>query len=175
MTREGALLVMLGVAVALVGLMVWGWLRRTKRDSALTAPFGEAPSGSRLLSTFSGLYVATTVHGDALERLAIRGLGFRAAATFVVFDTGLALDLAGEERIFIPRERIIAANQATVTIDRVVERDGLTRFVWLLADDTTVDSYFRPQDTSSRALAAALESLISPTQISAKTATGDEA
>ncbi|MBA8816128.1 hypothetical protein FHX48_001201 [Microbacterium halimionae] len=175
MTREGALLVMLGVAVALVGLMVWGWLRRKNRDSGLIAPFGDAPQGSRLVATFPGLYVATTAHSVALERLAIKGLSFRAAITLVVFDTGVALDLAGEERIFIPRERIIEARQATVTIDRVVERDGLTRLVWRLEDETTVDSYFRPQETSSRALAAALEALISDTQNSAKTSTGDEA
>jgi hypothetical protein len=161
MTREGALTVMLAVAILLIGLMAWGWWRRSRRDSALAAPTGEPPTGARILASIPGLYVATTAHGSSLERLAVKGLGFRSRVTVVVTDAGVALDLAGEPRVFIPASRIVDVAQATVTIDRVVERDGLTRLSWRIADDTVVDSFFRPQDVSARALAAAIEPLTS--------------
>ncbi len=77
MTREGALLVMVAVALVLLALGVWAWRRRTRRDSGLTAPVGELPAGAVQTAAISGLYVATTRHDEPLERLAIRGLGFR--------------------------------------------------------------------------------------------------
>jgi len=160
MTREGALVLMLALAALLVGLMAWGWWRRTRRDAALVAPFGDIPTGAKVLAVFPGLYVATTAHGVALERLAIKGMGFRARVTVTVTDAGVALDLQGEERVFIAASHLTGVDQATVTIDRVVERDGLTRLSWRIAEDTVVDSYFRPQDASARALAAAIEPLV---------------
>ncbi|WP_460773862.1 PH-like domain-containing protein [Microbacterium sp. GXF7504] len=161
MTREGALVLMLVLAVALVGLMAWGWWRRSRRDAGLTAPVGDIPAGAKVLAAFPGLYVATTVHDVALERLAVKGLGFRSRVTVTVTDAGVALDLQGEERVFVPADRLTGVDQATVAIDRVVERDGLTRLSWRIADDTVVDSFFRPQDASARALAAAIEPLVS--------------
>ena len=41
MTREAAVLVMVAVAAALLGLVAWGWARRVRRDRALSAPIGE--------------------------------------------------------------------------------------------------------------------------------------
>jgi hypothetical protein len=162
MSRELALTIMLVVAVALIGLMAWGWRRRSRRDAGLAAPVGDPPAGARTLGTYPGLYVATTEHGSALNRLAIKGLGFRSRVSVVVTDAGVVLDLTGEPRVFIARERIVEVAQATVTIDRVVERDGLTRLTWRIDDQTVVDSYLRPQDVSSRALATSIEQLTSP-------------
>ncbi|WP_159498731.1 hypothetical protein [Microbacterium sp. 18062] len=163
MSQEGALVVMLGVAVLLIGLMALGWWRRTRRDRGLVAPSGAAPADARWLASFPGLYVATTAHGTALERLAVRGLGFRARADLTVTDAGVVLHLVGQDPIFVARERIVAAEQATVTIDRVVERDGLVRLAWRLDDGTVVDSYFRPQDASARAATAAIAPLLTST------------
>jgi len=160
MTREGALLLMIGIAVVALGLMAWGWWRRRKRHAHLAAPSGQIPSGAEVRAVFAGLYVATTAHDAALERLAIRGLAYRATVIVTVTDAGVALDLAGEERIFLSTERILSASQATVAIDRVVERDGLTRVSWRLDDGTVVDSYLRPQDASARALAAAVDAVL---------------
>ena len=160
MTREAALLVIVGVAIVLLALGVWAWRRRVRRDSGLAAPVGEIPDGARHLASIPVLYVATTAHGSALERLAIRGLGFRARGTVIVTDAGVALDLQGQHRLFVPSARVVEVGQATVTIDRVVERDGLTRLVWRIDEDTLVDSYFRPQDASARALAAAIEPIL---------------
>ncbi len=160
MSREGALLLMIGIAVVLIGLMAWGWRRRLRRDAGRIAPFGEIPESAAILAVFSGLYVATTAHDDPLERLAIRGLAYRSAVTATVTDRGLALALTGQEPIFVERERLVSADQATVTIDRVVERDGLTRVSWRLDDATVVDSYLRPQEASARAFAASLDGIL---------------
>ncbi len=164
MTREGALVVTVVFAIALIAVLVWAWLRRTRRDAALTAPVGEAPDTAVVRASFPALYVATTRHGDPLERLAIRGLGFRSRSDLTITDAGLALDLTGQPRIFIAVDRIVDVGQATVAIDRVVERDGLVRLAWRLDDGTVVDSYLRPQDVSARALADAVSGILTSTQ-----------
>lgn len=170
MSREGALLVVMGIALVLIGLMGFGWWRRRRRDGGLTAPSGEAPADARVLARFAGLYVATTAHGDPLERLAVRGLGFRSRAELTVTEAGVVLALTGQEPLFLPRSRLIDAAQATVAIDRVVERDGLTRIGWRLDDGTIVDSYFRPQEASARAVATAVTPILPES-----TATGTDA
>ncbi|MET0736238.1 MAG: hypothetical protein ABWY55_11445 [Microbacterium sp.] len=164
MTREGALLIIVVVAVALIGLLAWAWLRRVRRDAGLHAPVGEAPAGARELAVFRGFYVATTRHDEPLERLAIRGLGFRSRADVTVTDAGVALDLTGQPRIFLSTARIADVGQSTVAIDRVVEKGGLARVAWRLDDGTIVDSYLRPQDASARALADAVAGILPFTQ-----------
>lgn len=164
MTREGALAVTVLAALALLALGAWAWWRRTRRDAGLIAPTGELPAGTEVTGVFPSLYVATTRHGEALERLAIKGLGFRSRADVSITPAGVAIDITGQPRIFVDRTRIADVAQATVTIDRVVERDGLVRLSWRLDDGTTVDSYFRPQDASARALADAIAGILHPTQ-----------
>lgn len=151
---------MIGVAVVALALLAWAWVRRARRDAGLPAPVGEPPADSSLLASFEGLYVATTRHDEPLERLAIRGLGFRSRAAILVTTAGLVLDLPGQPRMFVPTARLVDAAQATVAIDRVVERDGLTRVSWRITDDTVVDTYLRPQDASARALADAIRPLL---------------
>ncbi|GAA2070167.1 hypothetical protein [Microbacterium hatanonis] len=160
MTREALLTIMIGLALLCLGLLAWSWWRRARRDAAYPAPFGELPEGARTTATFTTLYVATTRHGEPLERLAIRGLGFRSRADVTVTDKGIALDLAGKPRMTITPDRLVDAAQATVAIDRVVERDGLTRITWRVSPDTLVDSYIRPQEASARQLADAIRPLL---------------
>jgi hypothetical protein len=62
--------------------------------------------------------------------------------------------------MMLPVDRIVDADQATVAIDRVVERDGLTRVSWHIDDDTVVDTYLRPQEASARALADGIRALL---------------
>ncbi|MFJ6652305.1 hypothetical protein ACIQLJ_05845 [Microbacterium sp. NPDC091313] len=160
MSREAALAVMIGVAVLALGGLVWAWRRRARRDAGLPAPYGEPPAGASELARFSGLYVATTRHDQPLERLAIRGLGFRSRADITVTDAGVVLDLPGQPRMLLPTARLVDAAQATVAIDRVVERDGLARVSWRADDATVVDSYLRPQSASARALVDAIRPLL---------------
>jgi hypothetical protein len=163
MTREGALAVTIVFAVVLVAVLAWAWWRRTRRDSHLAPPIGEAPAGAAVLAVHEVLYVATTRHDEPLERLAIRGLGFRSRADLTVTAAGVALDLTGQPRFFLPAERIAHVDQATVAIDRVVEKDGLVRIVWRVDDGTTVDSYLRPQNASARAVSDEIAGLLNPT------------
>lgn len=164
MTQQAALLLVSGVALVLLVVLGWAWVRRTRRDSALIAPVGEIPAEAATRASFPGLYVATTRHDEPLERLAMRGLAFRSRADITVTDAGVALDLTGQPRVFLGAERIVAVDQATVAIDRVVERDGLTRLAWRLDDGTVVDTYLRPQDASARALADAVSGILTSTQ-----------
>ncbi len=161
MTREVALLIMIALAVTLLGLGIWAWLRRTRRDGGLTAPVGEIPAGATVVAAFSGFYVATTQHDAPLERLAIRGLAFRSRVDITVTDAGIALDLPGQPRLFLTASRIAEVGRATVAIDRVVEKDGLVRLVWLADQDLAVDTYLRPQDASAGALADAVSGILS--------------
>lgn len=163
MSQQGALAVMIAVAVVLVGLGVWAWIRRTKRDAARLIEPGELPAGAKVLATFDGLYVATTKHDAPLERIAAPGLGFRSRATVTVTDAGVALDLTDQPRLVLGRDRITDVGQSTVAIDRVVEQDGLTRITWRTDGSALVDTYFRPQDASARALADAVAQILTPT------------
>lgn len=165
MTRETALLIIAAVAVALIVVLVWAWMRRTRRDSGLSAPVGEAPANAATIAAFRSLYVATTRHGEPLERLAIAGLAFRSRADVTVTDAGVALDLTGAPRVFFDIARLQDVAQSTVAIDRVVERDGLVRLTWSADDGTVVDTYLRPQDASARAMAVAIGSILTSTQI----------
>ncbi len=162
MTRELALLIIVAFTLALMGLGVWAWRRRTRRDAGLTAPVGDMPAEAAVVSRFSGFYVATTRHDEPLERLAIRGFAFRSRVAATITTAGIALDLPGQPRLFLSASDITSADQATVAIDRVVEKGGLARIAWRIEPDTVVDSYFRPQDTSSRAVVDAVSTLISP-------------
>lgn len=164
MTREGALAITVIVALALLGALAWAWWRRSRRDAGIAAPVGDPPADAAVRATFAALYVATTRHGEPLERLAIKGLGFRSRADVAVTDAGVALDLTGQPRVFLATDRIAGVAQATVAIDRVVEPDGLVRLSWRPDDITVVDSYLRPQDASARALADAVAGILPPTQ-----------
>lgn len=168
MTREAALLLTIAGALALIAVLAWAWWRRTRRDSGFSPPVGEAPADATILSTHEALYVATTRHEEPLERLVIRGLGFRSRADLTVTSAGVALDLTGQPRFFLPTDRIVAVDQATVAIDRVVERDGLVRIVWRIDADgthsgTVVDSYLRVQDASARAVSDEIGALLTQT------------
>ncbi|MFV0319440.1 MAG: hypothetical protein ACK5IN_03545 [Microbacterium sp.] len=160
MSREGALAVMIGVAVLIIAVLAFAWWRRSRRDADLRAPGGEVPADATVLAHFSGLYVATTRHEEPLERLAIRGLGFRSRLDLTVTDQGLGLALAGAPPLFLATGILVAVDQSTVAIDRVVERDGLVRIVWHVSDDELVDSYLRPQDVSAKTVVDGIHPLI---------------
>lgn len=185
MTREGALLIFVAITLALMGIGIWAWLRRRRRDGGISAPFAEIPDGAVVTGTFTGFYVATTRHGEPLERLAIRGMAFRSRVDITVTDRGVALDLTGQPRMFLPAAQIREVAQATVAIDRVVEKDGLVRLTWpagpgpvdtasLVDTDSLVDIYLRPQDDSARALAAAVTGIL-PLTAPDTTPTGTDA
>lgn len=132
------------LALAFIGLAL-GWRARRRGQAALPAPAAVPPSLDTVRLRSDLLYVATTRAGAPLDRIAVRGLGFRARANLDVADSGLVLDLAGSPAVFIPRADIRGVGRATWTIDRVVDRDGLVFVRWALGD-SEIDSYLRGDD-----------------------------
>ena len=142
MTRELAGLIMAAVAAVVLLAMFFAWRARLRRDSGLTAPIG-VPEHAEVTGRHEILYVSTTRHDQSLERVTVRPLAYRARGELVLTDRGIALSLDGSPTVFLASERLVAADRATVTIDRVVEPDGLIRLVWRVADGVLVDSYLR--------------------------------
>lgn len=147
-------LLMTGVVVLMVvllGLMLLSWRNRKRRQSHLPVPHTPPQDIGTIRGVIDGLYVATTIAGDQLNRVAVRGLGFRARATITVADRGIVLSLRGSDDVFIPVQQIRAITRATWTIDRVVERDGLVQIGWTLGPNgsaTDIDSFFRVDSTA---------------------------
>lgn len=153
-TRDLAIAITIAVAVLILLTMLFAWRRRLRRDSVLVAPLG-VPEHAEVEDRHEVLYVSTTRHDQPLERLTMSPLAYRARGEVVVTDRGLALCLDGAPTVFIASSRMVGVDRATVTIDRVVERDGLVRVAWNVDERTTVDSYLRvtggdPEDLISQ-------------------------
>ena len=147
------------ILFALLGLMALGWRNRRRRQAGIAEL---APTPAQLGSihgSFDGLYVATTIADEPINRVAVRGLGFRSMTTVTVAASGLAIAIPGVDP-FIPLGAIRDVGRSTWTIDRVVETGGLIRVGWDLGD-TAVDSYFRLRDPEG--FLAALTPLTTPT------------
>lgn len=139
------------------GLMILGWraLRRRQTEVVGLSPVPGDPGAAALTEDL--LYVATTRAEQPLQRIAVKGLGFRARAVLTVTPAGIRLDLAGAEPGFIPASALRGVGRATWTIDRAVSNDGLV-FVRWSDGAATLDSYLRSADPA--ALVAAIEPLI---------------
>ena len=149
-------LIILAIIVAIVALMAVGWNNRGRRQSGL-GPLPQPPAElGDVVHTEDALYLATTRAEAPLDRIAVRGLGFRAPARVSVTATGILLELVGETPFFIEKSRLSGVGVATWTVDRVVERDGLVFLRWVLGE-TALDSYLRSDDPPR--LLAALEPL----------------
>ena len=158
MSRELGVAVMIALAVVILGLMAWGWRRRMVRDSGLTVPLG-VPEHAEVRLREAVLYVATTRVDEPLERLALRGLTFRARGEAAVTDRGLALSLDGSPTVFIAAAALVSVQRATVAIDKAVEPGGLVRVRWRIDGDTPVDSFLRLNGGDDTAFITALEAL----------------
>ncbi|MCU1596462.1 MAG: hypothetical protein JWQ47_201 [Glaciihabitans sp.] len=141
--------VMAGFVVIII-LGIIGWTTRRRRQRSIPSPETLPADIGAVHGEFEGFYVSTTLDGQPLNRVAVRGLGFRARATFAVADRGVVLALPGNN-VFIPREAIREVTRAQYTIDRVVEPGGLVLIAWTLGDPsgehTDVDSYLRIDET----------------------------
>ena len=159
MSRDQWLIVLsvvIPLALIAVGMIIgWRALRRRQTDVVGLAPVPSEPGTPTLTEDL--LYVATTRAEQPLQRIAVKGLGFRARAVLTVAPAGIRLDLAGEAPGFIPAAVLQGVGRATWTIDRAVSNDGLV-FVRWSDGSTTLDSYLRSTDPA--ALVAAIEPLI---------------
>ncbi|MFM9878011.1 MAG: hypothetical protein ACKVOG_09255 [Rhodoglobus sp.] len=141
----------------LLALLIVGWRARRHRQSDIAAPHPVPADQGKLIGTFTGKYVATTVAGEPFDRIAVHGLGFRGPVAVTAAEAGLAVKITGEDDIWISVGALRGIRRATWTIDRVVETDGLHLIEWTLGD-RTVDSYFRIDEP--RAFEAAVRSMI---------------
>lgn len=168
MTREVAIAIIVILAVIVLGAMLWGWRRRAKRDSGLAAPTTlPDPSAAPTKDTgdqaiFVGFYVATTVHDQPLERLAITHLAFRGRVRVAVDAQGISLQIPGEPTIFFAPPVLVGVGRATWAIDRVVERDGLVLLAWRASATVVADSYLRLPDRADAFVTAATALLPKP-------------
>ena len=154
--QVSAVIVIAALALFLAHIAL-GWRSRKRRQGSIAAPQRVPGVLGVVAGSFPGFYVATTIAGDRLNRVAVHGLGFRAKTEVVVAETGVVVPIAGQRDIFIPARDITAVARATWTIDRVVEPDGLTMIAWNLGD-TKVESNFRAEN--SEAFLAAAKTLV---------------
>jgi hypothetical protein len=157
--KQVSAVIVIAALALFLALIALGWRSRKRRQGSIAAPQRVPGVLGVVAGSFPGFYVATTIAGDRLNRVAVHGLGFRAKTEVVVAETGVVVPIAGQPEIFVPAADITAVARATWTIDRVVESDGLTMIAWNLGD-TAVESYFRVDD--SAAFLAAL-TLLAPT------------
>jgi hypothetical protein len=150
--------VMIGFVV-IIGLAVLGWMLRRRSQRSIPATEPVPADVGAILGEFEGFYVSTTIEGQPLNRVAVRGLAFRARATIALAEEGVILALPGNT-IFIPRSSIREVTRANYTIDKVVETGGLVLLAWRLGD-TLLDSYLRVDQTAE--LVSAIESLLTTT------------
>ncbi|MHA6668068.1 PH-like domain-containing protein [Homoserinimonas sp. A447] len=155
MDRPLLMAIVIAFLLILLALMVLGWRKRQRSQAAFPAPLAlpENPGAETLAA--DAFYVATTVAGEPLNRIAVGGLGYRARATVGVLEHGLRLSIPGQPAIYIPAESIRTVERATWAIDRAVEQDGLILIRWALGETADarreVDSYLRIIDPANAA------------------------
>ena len=142
MDRPQLMAIVIGILVLLLVLMYTGWRARQRRQKDVGTPLAVPADLGAAVGTFDGKYVATTAAGAPLDRIAVRGLGFRSSASLTVAEHGVLVQRPGSDDLWIPRADIVDRRTATWTIDRVVEHDGLELLEWNLGGKP-VDSYFR--------------------------------
>jgi hypothetical protein len=125
-------LVILGIVLLVFAGLALGWRARRRRQSALPALENPPSTLGTALAVDDGFYVATTRADVPTDRIAVRGLGFRARAGIAVHSQGVVLSIAGQPDAFIPTAAITGVGRATWTIDRVVGTDGLVFIRWKL-------------------------------------------
>ena len=89
-------LVILGIVALVFTGLAFGWRARQRRQAGL--PALAAPPATIGGATFTDdvFYVATTRADSPTDRIAVRGLGFRARAGVAVHGEGLVLSIAGQ-------------------------------------------------------------------------------
>jgi len=157
--------IIIGLILVAVLVGMWlSWRGRQRRQAGYGHPIAPPPDPGAELLAVEGLYLATTAADDPLDRIAVKGLGFRARARVVVAESGVILELRGEGDAFIPRSSLRGAGEATWTIDRTVEPGGLVMIGWRLGEGEgrRVDSYLRVATAADQPrLISAVRSLLS--------------
>lgn len=146
--------------VALVGIIVVlvilvpaavSWTRRRRRDET-RAPLPQLPvdiEDREPVGHVDGMYVATTRHGNTMDRLVGHGLGVRTRARAFLYEDGLLLDRTGAEPVWIAASRITDFGTGSGMVGKFVEPGGLVMVTWSHAGQS-VDTGFRPQEAGGK-------------------------
>lgn len=126
------------------------WRSRANSQAAkFSAPaeWLEHPSGGR---QWTGMqYVATSVLGQPLERVAAHGLGARGNGKITVSLDGVLIERTGERAIGIPAAQLLGVSRTSAAIDRGVEKDGLIQLDWQ-QDGFQLSTYLRLTNSENR-------------------------
>lgn len=134
-----------GAIVALfVIFLLWqmwrAWRTRTRRGARIELP--QATVSGPPIAVFERVFfVATTVSGMPLERVAIPGLTYRGYSTIDVYADGLTVQVEGEHPVTIPAHSLVGADTAQMRIDKVVEQDGLATLAWHTGEHALESSF----------------------------------
>jgi hypothetical protein len=138
MTREliGFLAISLVVVIA---VSIWLSTKKKRRiqEQSISAPLPATATGD-----FATLYVSTVFDEARLDRVWAHGLGMRGNAMLAVDASGVSVVRVGEDSFLIPAANLYLVEAATATIDKAVEKSGLTAIHWSLGE-TKVISHFR--------------------------------
>lgn len=138
------------VVLGILTLMLLAWRRRVGRAQRVQLPEQLEPSGELRATLDDVFYVATTFREAPLERVAIRGLRYRGLARVEVFDEGITITVRGEPPCALARSVITDVSTQQLTIDKVVEPDGLVAVHWI-SELGELSSVFRVQQADARA------------------------
>ena len=156
------------IAIALIVgallLMTFAWRARSRRASLIGHwPLLESDS----VLSFEVFYVATTHHDRPLERVALRGFGYRSFAQIHIHRDGLALALTSGDTLVMPSTSLRRIHTERVAIDKAVERDGLVAFDWLSRDigsgSIELTTFVRLRDAAQQKELIAVSSALVPT------------
>ncbi|MBM7414698.1 MULTISPECIES: transporter [Nocardiaceae] len=134
--------------VAMIGLIIWGWKNRQKRqaDAIGTLPAVPEQLGAVLTPACTGLYVGSTLAPSWQNRIAVGDMGHRATGTLTRYETGILLERTGESDIWMPADSLRAVRTERGLAGKVMTRDGLLVVRWELPTGTEIDTGFRADD-----------------------------
>lgn len=145
MTREIIGLLMISL-VAIIAVIIW---LRTRSKRALQEGLIAKPSAATSVGQFKTFYVSTVFRNQPLDRVWAHGFGMRGKAEVGVASDGVSVYRNGEASFLMPRVSISELGSASATIDKGVERDGLTAIRWSLGE-TEMVTHFRFTDHDVR-------------------------
>ena len=137
--------------VIFIFLVMWNaWRKRKRHAMALALPQAFADSSVESIATIVNLfYVATTPVDKPLDRIAVRGLSYRGNSENDVYEQGIVIRVTGEVPVAIAGNSIRSVAPQQLTIDKVVEKDGLTAVVWQ-SELGELSSVFRVKNAAAR-------------------------
>lgn len=141
-----------GLVVVLVFVVMWrAWrARRASTPAEIWSQDVTWPDHEPLESVQQLFYVATTFRDKPLDRVLPPGLGFRGNARLDIHAEGVVIRVTGERPFAIAAEHILGCSVQQLTIDKVVERDGLVALAWR-SPVGELTSVFRVKNAAQRA------------------------